>query len=118
MTNSRAKGAKGERELANILKDRGYNTRRGQQYCGSNGDADVVGVPGLHIEVKRTEKCMPYKYLDQATSDARDDELPVVFHRQNNKEWIAILSMDYFMDLFEMAQGKNWDKETNNLYKD
>jgi len=42
MKNSRAKGARGERELSNLLKDHGYNTRRGQQYCGANGDADVI----------------------------------------------------------------------------
>ena len=30
--NSKKKGAKGERELANKLKEYGYNCRRGQQY--------------------------------------------------------------------------------------
>ena len=39
--NSKQKGAKGERELANILKEYGYNTRRGQQYNGLEGE-DVV----------------------------------------------------------------------------
>ena len=49
--NSNQKGKKGERELAAILKSYGYeDSRRGQQYCGSNGDADVVGLPGIHIE--------------------------------------------------------------------
>ena len=40
--NSKAKGAAGERELARKLKEYGYDCRRGQQYCGANGDADVV----------------------------------------------------------------------------
>ena len=41
--NSNQKGKKGELELAAILKSYGYeDSRRGQQYCGSNGDADVV----------------------------------------------------------------------------
>ena len=53
MTNSRRKGASGERELAKKLREYGYEARRGQQYCGSNGDADVVGIPGIHIECKR-----------------------------------------------------------------
>lgn len=30
--NSKKKGAKGERELANKLKEYGYNCRRGRQY--------------------------------------------------------------------------------------
>lgn len=50
--NSRQKGAAGERELAKALRSHGFETRRGQQYCGSNGDADVVGLPGVHIECK------------------------------------------------------------------
>lgn len=54
--NSRNKGAAGERELAKVLKGYGYDCRRGQQYCGANGDEDVVGLPGLHIECKRVER--------------------------------------------------------------
>ena len=48
--NSRAKGADGEREIASILRDYGYDARRGQQYCGANGDADVTGLPGIHAD--------------------------------------------------------------------
>ena len=54
--NSREKGKRGERELAGELRRHGYDARRGQQYCGANGDADVVGLPGLHIECKRVER--------------------------------------------------------------
>ena len=86
---SRDKGKRGEREVALILREHGFEARRGQQYCGANGDADVVGVPGLHIEVKRTEKFRMYEALDQARNDAREDELPVVFTRKNNCDWVA-----------------------------
>ena len=54
--NSRNKGAAGERELAKILREYGYDCRRGQQYSGANGDADVVGLNGIHIECKRVQK--------------------------------------------------------------
>ena len=64
--NSNQKGKKGERELAAILKSYGYeDSRRGQQYCGSNGDADVVGLPGIHIECKRVEKLNIYDAVEQ-----------------------------------------------------
>lgn len=49
--NSRNKGAAGERELAGKLRDYGYDARRGQQYSGANGDADVVGLPGIHLSL-------------------------------------------------------------------
>ena len=98
---SRDKGKRGEREVALILREHGFEARRGQQYCGANGDADVGGVPGLHIEVKRTEKFRMYEALDQAINDAREDELPVVFTRKNNCDWVACLRLDDFMELFK-----------------
>lgn len=101
MTNSKRKGNAGELEIAHILQDRGYDARRGQQYCGANGDADVIGIDGLHIEVKRTEKCNPYKFLEQAERDANDGEIPVVFHRQNRKKWIAIIGLDEFLGMVD-----------------
>ncbi len=67
--NSREKGKRGERELASKLREYGYGTRRGQQYCGANGDADVVGLPGIHIECKRVERLN----LDDAMTQAKAD---------------------------------------------
>ncbi len=49
--NSRQKGAGGERELSRILREYEYNCRRGQQYNGANGDADVIGLPRTFYEV-------------------------------------------------------------------
>lgn len=100
---SRNKGKTGERELANILKEHGYDARRGQQFCGANGDADVVGLPGIHIEVKRTESLSLYPALEQAGSDAREGEIPVVFHRRNHKRWVAIMELENFLNLYKGA---------------
>lgn len=99
--NSRQKGARGERELAKILKEYGYDTRRGQQYCGSNGDADVVGVPGVHIECKRVERLDIYAAMDQSKSDARAEEVPVVMHRKNGKAWLVTMELPEFMKLIK-----------------
>ena len=64
--NSRQKGKKGELELAKVLRGYGYPARRGQQYSGANGDADVVGLPHVHIECKRVEALNIDKYgLDE-----------------------------------------------------
>lgn len=98
--NSRNKGAAGERELAAKLREYGYNCRRGQQYSGANGDADVVGLPGVHIECKRVEKLNLYDAMAQAVRDAKDDETPAVFHRKNNKEWLVTLRLDDFMKMY------------------
>lgn len=97
MTNSRTKGANGERELANILKNYGIEARRGQQYCGSNGDADVVGLDGYHIECKRVEKLNIYRAMEQSINDAREDEVPLVIHRKNRAEWLVTMRLTDFM---------------------
>ena len=102
--NSRQKGAAGERELANLLKEYGYDTRRGQQYSGINGDADVVGIPGLHIECKRVEKLNLDTALEQSKRDAREGEMPVVIHRKNRQEWKVTLSLKDFMKLYKEVE--------------
>ncbi|MDU4480274.1 hypothetical protein [Clostridium sp.] len=101
MTNSKQKGARGERELSSKLKEYGYSTRRGQQYCGANGDADVVGLPGIHIECKRVEKLKIYDAISQAKADAKENELPTVFHRKNNSEWLVTMTLDDWMKIYK-----------------
>lgn len=96
--NSRDKGCKGERELAKILRDYGYTARRGQQYSGVNGDADVVGIPGLHIECKRVEKLNIHDAMQQAVRDAREGEIPVVMHRKNRTEWLATVRLSDWLN--------------------
>ena len=99
--NSRQKGARGERELARKLREYGYDTRRGQQYSGANGDADVVGLPGIHIECKRVERLNLYDAISQSRHDAREGEIPLVMHRKNNCEWLVTLRLDDFMEIYD-----------------
>ena len=104
--NSRNKGASGERELANKLKEYGYDTRRGQQYCGANGDADVVGLDGIHIECKRVERLNLYDAMAQSVHDAKENEKPAVFHRKNRCEWLVTMRLEDWIDLYrEWANG-------------
>lgn len=99
MTNSRAKGAAGERELAKILREHGFDARRGQQYCGANGDADVVGLPGWHIECKRCQKYEIDKWWTQATTDCKESEKPLIAFRKNRGTWKVVLDLEDFLDL-------------------
>ena len=98
---SREKGKRGEREVANILKEHGYDAKRGVQYQGSPDSPDVVGLPGVHIEVKRVEAFNLYKALEQSKDDSGDGEMPVVVHRKNGKDWVAVLSLEDFLKLYE-----------------
>lgn len=104
MTNSRAKGARGERELANLLKEYGYECRRGQQFCGANGDADVVGLPNIHIECKRVERLNIENAMKQSSRDARDGEVPIVMHRKDRNIWLVTMTLADWMSMYE-----RWD---------
>lgn len=100
--NSKAKGARFERQLASRLRDYGYNARRTAQYCGKSGDAsDVVGLPGLHIEAKHQERMSLYEWMAQAKRDAEGTgRLPAVFHKKNNAEILVTMELGDFMNLY------------------
>lgn len=101
--NSRAKGARGERELAQFLTAMGFPAKRGVQFSqGKFGltESDVVcdALP-LHIECKRVEAGNPYNWLDQAKRDAKKEKVPVVFHKRNDCRWIAVIDAEDFIAL-------------------
>ncbi len=101
--NSRDKGVRGELELAEFLRDRGVEARRGQQHAGGTDSPDVKIETGfVHFECKRTEKFSLYDALDQARRDG-GTKLPVVAHRRNRKEWVAIVPLDSLVELLKGA---------------
>ena len=107
--NSRQKGAAGEREFAKWLNDTfGVNARRGQQFCGLSGNADVVdGIPGTHPEVKRVERLNIHDAVDQAVRDCADNNVPFVAHRRNRKPWLITIRAEdliLFMDKIQLAK--------------
>lgn len=102
--NSRSKGKAGELEFAGLLKSRGVNARRGQQYAGGTNSPDVISdYDDVHFEVKRTESGNLYKWMKQAERDA-PNKLKVVAHRKNNEEWVAIVPMKDFLDLLMLRE--------------
>lgn len=103
---SRDKGKVGEREVAALLRAHGFDGKRGVQYQGGHDSADVVGLPGFNIEVKRTETFNLYGAYEQAQSDAAGTATPVVFHRRNGKEWMAVLKADDFLALVVKSREK------------
>ena len=101
--NSKQKGARFERLLASKLRGYGYECRRGQQYSGNNGDADVVGLPGIHIEAKAREKMCLYEWVAQAVRDAEaggKGNLPVVFHKKNNADILVTMRLEDWINLY------------------
>lgn len=91
---SKDKGRRGERELVGKLREHGFtNARRSQQYCGKGEEAaDIVdALPKIHIECKRVERLNVQEAVDQAKRDAKQGNMPAVFHRRNNEQWLVTI---------------------------
>ena len=102
---SRDKGKRGEREVAKIFQEAGFHARRSVQYNGRPGTAaDVVGVPGLHIEVKLVEKESIRAWYRQAQRDAHaspENEMPVIVHRKSREPWLVTMSLEDFIKIIK-----------------
>lgn len=101
MVHSLNKGKNGERDFSAYLRERGLTARRGQQFSGGPDSPDVIceELDQYHFEVKRVEKGNPYVWLRQACEDAGDNKIPIVAHRKNREDWIAVIRMGDLLDL-------------------
>ncbi len=95
--NSKKKGKTGELECAKILRGLGFpDVRRTAQYNGKELDskADLVGIEGCHLEVKRNEHLNIFDAMEQADRDSKENETPVVLHRKNGKPWLVTMHIE------------------------
>ncbi len=95
------KGADGERELVAVLNEYGFTTERGgSQTYGTV--PDIIGLPGIHIEVKRVERLNISEAMKQSCRDAVRfrDGLPAVFHRKNREPWLVTMKLSDFMQIY------------------
>ena len=109
----RDKGKRGESEVVHIFKGFGFgDAHRSQQFCGrGESSADVVGIDGLHLEVKLGYKYSKiYEFREQAERDAEgSDNIPVVCCRMDRKPWLAVLDLDDFIAIWQDATA--WRRE-------
>ena len=116
--NSRNKGKVGEREFASLLREHGFDARRGQQFSGSPDSPDVVSdtLAWLHVEVKRvqnlnlTDACVQAE-RDQtgsgltAAGAAKTKKLAwIVAHRRNHAPWLITMRAEFFFELLRQFE--------------
>ena len=102
MINSKQKGKRIERFFVNFLKELGLTARRGQQFKGTEDSPDIIVKEWktyIHIEVKGGKKLNIFKALQQAVDDKSEEEIPIVFYKQDHKEPIVILFADKFVQI-------------------
>lgn len=110
MKNSRKKGKAYELHVAGLFRAEGYQARRGQQYCGANGDADVTGVPYLHVECKAVERLNIYDAISQAKHDAREGEVPVVIHKKNYCNDLVTMEFSEWIQLYRAYETERGER--------
>lgn len=98
---SKEKGKRGERDVAKILCENGIEARRGVQYKGGTDSPDVIGMKGVHIEVKYTESFRLWDAMEQSQKDSGEGEIPVVIHKKNRKPWVVVLGLEDFIKLYK-----------------
>ena len=95
----RDKGRKGEAEIAELYRRRGF-TVRGLEGAGDHlvvcGDGRA---PLIHSEVKRQETARPWAWFEQAAAEAPAGALPVVHFRRNRSPWMVLLTAEAFADI-------------------
>jgi len=102
---SQRKGATGERELAALLQEYGYPVERGGSLTFGEVP-DLVGLPGVHIEVKRVERLNVLEAYQQAVRDAErfQDGVPVLFHRRNRSPWLVTMEITDWLELYRSKE--------------
>lgn len=111
--NAKQKGNRCEREFASILKDNGFEARRGMQFSGSPDSPDVVceQLP-IHWEVKAEQACTSSRLLaaiEQVTRDAPAGKFRCVAHKKDGRGrkqpvWLITLPCQDFMEILKQWQ--------------
>lgn len=99
---SRTKGGVGEREVVKLAKAAGFvDAERTSNGRHQRTRGDIAGIPGVTVEVKRVERLAFRASWDQCTEAAGEDLLPVLAHRWNGGEWLAVLPLDELLALLK-----------------
>ena len=111
---SRDKGKRGERATANEIKAAFpwlTDVKRGLQSRGGGSEVpDVVGVPGLHIEVKAGKLPNPRAALKQAKEDCDPVTYPVAVIRDNRCQPFVCMDWEDFLAVIApWLKDRQWD---------
>lgn len=111
--NGRVKGHTAERAAARYLRDHGYplaiTSRNALGHDGAPQETDILGIPGVCIEVKNRKELNIGAGLCQASIQAGPEKLPVLLVKpygvglEQVGNWWALT---YFRDLVPLFPGE------------
>lgn len=102
----RNKGARGELLWRDLCRAEGFeNAQRGCQLYQTGAEvADVIGLPGIHIEVKNVERLNLRAAMEQSTNDSQQEgrgNIPIVAHKMSRKPWLVTMGAGDFFKLYK-----------------
>lgn len=99
---SQRKGRAGELELCRRLKEYGFDVQPGEA-VSFGSTPDIVGLPGIHVEVKRHERIEIGAWMEQAERDAGrfGDGWPCVFFRRSREGWRVCMPLEAWIALYK-----------------
>lgn len=101
---SQRKGRAGELELVRLLRAHGIPAQPGQAVSFGT-TPDIVGVDGIHCEIKRVERLNVVQAMQQAIRDSEkfQDGMPVLFFRRNREPWYCTMRLSDWLTLYRAA---------------
>lgn len=101
----RVKGATAEREVAKIFRENGFDSQRTAplQPNKAHQAADINGVPGYHLEIKRQETIKIGEWTAQAEDEAPKGITPIVIYRKSHQPWRVVIKLEDFITLLKKA---------------
>jgi Holliday junction resolvase len=101
----RSKGNRAEREVIDLLRAMGWTSARRNLQSGGQGGGDVVEGPiDVHVEIKHREACRIWQWIEQAESEARPTDMPLVAFRRNRSRWYAAVPLDELLELVKLRE--------------
>jgi Holliday junction resolvase len=98
----RNKGAKGEREVANLLSEQlGWVVRRNIGQARDGGDDLTIGQ--FRVEVKRKKGIAVHAFMDQVAAACGPTDVPMVVMRGDGKGWLVMLRLEDAVPLIREA---------------
>ena len=105
---SQRKGRAGEIELAKILERCGIKAAPGPP-LNYGTVPDVIGIDGIHAEVKRVERLNVPAAMEQSIKDSEKfrDGVPTLFHRRNRGKWLVTMQLSDWLQMYSRWRGGN-----------
>jgi hypothetical protein len=101
---SRTKGARLEREVAQILRPFFPGVERNPRQSAYPDGRDLLHTEPLCVQVKGGKAPRWKAALSEATGAAEDSEIPVAVTREDRGDWVAHLGLEDLLKLYRWGE--------------